>query len=54
MINLSSPDVWKEEIEAMTKVINSWQLALWPNLKEFEKSCATIAWTKYASSVNSW
>ena len=54
MINLSSPDVWKEEIEAMTKVINSWQLALWPNLKEFEKSCTTIAWTKYASSVNSW
>ena len=54
MIQLASPDITENEINATIDVLKSGWLSLWPKLKEFEKIWAWIANTKYASAVNSW
>lgn len=53
MIPLSKPDISEKEINAVINTLQSWCLALWPNLKEFEKIWAQVAGTRYASAVNS-
>lgn len=53
MINVFKPDIWDEEIEAVTEVLRSGWVAMWPKVEEFEKKFAEYIWTKYALATNS-
>ncbi len=52
-INLSRPDITEKEIQAVTEVLKSPNLALGPKMVEFEEKTAEYIGVKYAVSVNS-
>jgi len=52
-IPLAKPDITEREIEAVTAVLRTPQLALGPKLKEFEYEMAQYIGVKYAIAVNS-
>ncbi|MCU0641471.1 MAG: DegT/DnrJ/EryC1/StrS family aminotransferase [Candidatus Margulisbacteria bacterium] len=52
-IPLSSPDITKKEIKAVTDVLSTPHLSLGPKLPEFEQALADYAGVKYAVAVNS-
>ena len=52
-IPLARPDITKREIEAVVEVLNTSDLALGPNLKEFENVIAGYAGVPYAAAANS-
>jgi len=53
MINISSPLVGSDEIEAITKVLRSRALAQGTETEEFEEAFASYIGTKYAIATNS-
>jgi len=53
MINVFKPNIWEEEIQAVTEVLKSGWVAMWPKVEEFEKNFAEYVWVKYALAMNS-
>jgi perosamine synthetase len=53
MIPLAKPNIGKEEIESVIRVLKSGALSLGPKLKEFEKRFSEYIGTRYAIAVNS-
>ncbi len=52
-IPLSKPIIWKEEIAAVTAVMESWMIIQWPEVEKLEKSFCELTWCKYAVAMNS-
>ena len=53
MIQLAKPHITQEDIDAVTKVLQSRYLSLGPKLREFEQNFAKRIGTKFATAVNS-
>lgn len=54
MIPLSQPWITEWDKQSILDVMDSKHLSLWPVTKRFEELCSSVAWTTYASAVNSW
>lgn len=54
MINVFKPNLWQEEINAVTEVLKSWWVAMWPKVSEFENNfSAYLWWEHYSLAMNS-
>lgn len=53
MINIASPEIGKEEVNAVNEVLASGMLAQGPKVAELEENFAQYCGTKYAVAVNS-
>jgi perosamine synthetase len=52
-IRMSSPDITREEIDAVMQVLNSTDLSMGGKIQAFEQEMARIAGTKFAAGVSS-
>lgn len=52
-IPLSSPDITEQDIQAVTKVLESRYLALGPRMEQFEQRMAALAGRRFGIAVNS-
>lgn len=53
MINVFQPQIWPEEISAVTEVMKSWWLAMWPKVSQFESDFSQYLGSGYCLALNS-
>lgn len=53
MINVFKPNIWDEEINAVTEVLKSGWVAMWPKVTKFEDDFSNYVWSDYSLAMNS-